>query len=186
MLRYAANQSQRDCDILDRAEKFLGTIVRVEGKTPLFPFIFGLRNLRRQTFEIRDGWDRCLQRIEGPRSNHEASLIVTDPGGSEVGAIRRPDLGILGPLSLALGRRAYDLEGGGQWLGSMSSAAMRLRARIYDTSGNQVARITAHQRWAWRPANYMIELFDPPHEVLRVLAIATAVWVRSTAREPIV
>lgn len=97
VLRYPSDLSQRDCDILDRAEKFLGAVVRVEGKNPRSPFwAFGLANLRRQTFEIRDGWDRCLERIEGPRSNHEASLIVTDPRSSEAGTIRRPDLGMFG------------------------------------------------------------------------------------------
>jgi hypothetical protein len=118
----------------------------------------------------------------GPSSKHDATLIVTDALGSEVGAIRRPDLGMFGPLALGLGRRAYDLEGGGQRLGSMSSPLMRLGALIYDTSGNRVARISHSQTWSWRPSNYIVELFEPPHEVLRVLSIATAVWVRSTAR----
>ena len=183
VLRYPPDLSQRDCDLLDRDEKFLGSVVRVEGKTSrslLGPF--GLANLRCQTFEIRDGSGRCLHRIKGPSSKHEATLIVADPRGSEVGAIRRPDLGFFGPLALGLGKRAYDLEGGGQRLGSMTRRFMALGARIYDTSGNQIARLSHSQTWAWRRSHYIIQFFEPLHEVLRVLAIATAVWVRSTAR----
>lgn len=66
----------------------------------------------------------------------------------------------------------------------MTPAAVRLRARIYDAAGKQIARISHRLSWGGRPDDYMIEFSEPVNEVLRFLAITTAVWVRSTTGPP--
>ena len=152
--------------------------------------------------EVKAGLIKHAMGGGGPSATHRFQIV--DPHGKVLLALTRPAVlfkskmivvgakGIVGGVmqkNFMFGNHRFDLESGGQILGSICADDWRAwNFSIQDAAGVEIARIT--KTWAgWakerftRADNYVVQIHRPLGEPLRSLAIAAALAIDTALKQ---
>jgi uncharacterized protein YxjI len=132
-------------------------------------------------FEVLDPSGRVLIGLTRPAMLLKSRMTVVGASGTQ-GEIAQKTLGVIGKVR-------FDLESGGQTLGSISAEGWQeWDFSIKDDAGAEVARIT--KTWAgWakerftKADNYVVQIHRPLEEPLRSLVIAAALAVDTALKQ---
>jgi uncharacterized protein YxjI len=132
-------------------------------------------------FQVVDPHGRVLIALNRPAILLKSRMTVVGANGTH-GAIVQKTLGVIGKVR-------FDLESGGQTLGSINAEDWQeWDFSIQDAAGGEVARIT--KTWAgWakerftKADNYVVQIHRPLEEPLRSLVIAAALAVDTALKQ---
>lgn len=125
---------------------------------------------------VVDAEGRVVIALTRPAKILRSKIVVRDGPGAQIGEIAQKSLGIMG-------RVRFDLEAGGQMVGSINTENRKASDfSVQDASGDEIARIT--KRWAGlakelftKGDKYVVQIHRPLEEPLRSLVLSAALAV---------
>jgi uncharacterized protein YxjI len=131
-------------------------------------------------YQIVDAAGAVRLQVVRPRKFIKSTVVVQDPGGSEIGRVVQQN---------AFGKIRFSLDVGGATVGAINAENWRAwNFNIQDGSGTEVARITKTWEGLGKAIfttadNYVLQIHRPLTEPLRSLVIASALCVDTALKQ---
>jgi uncharacterized protein YxjI len=143
-------------------------------------FLTSLDQYMTHQLQIVDMSGNVLLGLTRPAKFVKSRIIVTDPGGNEIGQIVQQN---------AIGKIRFGLESGGHAYGTIQGENWRAwNFAILDHTGTEVARITKTWEGLAKTLfttadNYVVQIHRPLEDPLRLLVVASALSVDTALKQ---
>ncbi|MGI8758521.1 MAG: LURP-one-related/scramblase family protein [Acidimicrobiales bacterium] len=130
--------------------------------------------------EVRGAEGQLLLSLTRPAKVFKSTVVVTGPGGDDVGRIVQDNM---------VGKIHFSLEAGGAKVGSINAENWRAwNFNVCDETGQEVAKITKTWEGVAKTLfttadNYVVHLHQPIPEPLRSLVVASALTVDTALKQ---
>lgn len=168
--------------VMDGEGNPVGTVTQVgqsKGKK-LLRLVSNVDKFLTHKFEVRDNDGAVLLNLTRPAKIMKSTVVVSNPGGTEIGKIKQENI---------IGKIHFGFEVGDRKVGGINAENWRAwNFAVVDESGTEIARITKTWEGLAKTMfttadNYVVQIHKPLDEPLRSLTVAAALTVDTALKQ---
>jgi uncharacterized protein YxjI len=168
--------------VYDQQGTQLGSVVQVGQSTlrKALRLVSSIDQYLTHRLEVRDQRGAVLLQLTRPAKILKSTIVVSTPGGGEVGRIVQENL---------VGKIRFGFEVNGSRIGGINAENWRAwNFSIVDAAGSEVARITKTWEGLAKTMfttadNYVVQIHRPLEDPLRLLVVASALCVDTALKQ---